>query len=187
MKNILTIGFVVLLAACGGGGAKDVSEPTSAAVLVLGDASLSAEKDGVKHELVLSADGKVTADGKHVATLTAAGEIQDPTGKVLATIGTDGKVVPVAGAGGTDDEIVVREDGAMMDNGQVAIEFGADGFLTGPVITTEAKGAKIAYTGAPETRRALALAFMLVMMESEPHQDAAEPATAVPAPSPVTP
>ena len=187
-KILMTVLFVVA-AACGGG-AKDVHEPKSDAVLVLGDATLSAEKDGEKHELVLTADGKIMADGKHVVTLTASGEIQDPTGKVWATLGADGKVVPAADNPGKDDEIVIREDGAIMDNGEVAIEFGADGFLAGPVIATEAQGAKIAYTGAPETRRALALAFMIAMMSGEAKDVGpveVGPAVPAPVPAPVTP
>jgi hypothetical protein len=188
MKKIVMTVLFVVAAACGGGGAKDVQEPTSTAVLALGDASLSAEKDGVKHELVLTADGKIMADGKHVGTLTVSGEIQDPEGKVHARMGADGKVIPEPGAGGKDDEIVIREDGAIMDNGAVAIEFGADGFLAGPVIATEAQGAKIAYTGAPETRRALALAFMLAMMSAEPMKSEGPVEVGPsPAPTPVTP
>jgi hypothetical protein len=107
----------------------------------------------------------------------------DPAGVVKATMSADGKLTSVPPKPNVDDDMTIRDDGAIVDDkGQVAVEFGADGYLTGPLIAGEGGGVKIKFTGAPETRRALALAFMLVSGEPQPMP--AEGATVEPAPVP---
>lgn len=180
MKQMIWMVVMALAGACGGGEGTAAKQPAtpmtqSTDVLVLGDATLSAEREGRQRTLALTADGKVLADGTHVLTLTTAGAIMDPQGTVHGHIGHDGKVVPVKPSQDMAD-MQIREDGAILDKGEVLVEFGPAGVLTGKLIESEGGGAKIAYTGAPDTRRALALAWMLASMSAEPAP--APPATA---------
>jgi hypothetical protein len=171
MKRIAMI--VGLTAAACGGGAKDKSDtvvapvPTTTAILTIGPATMSADMDGKHMELAVAADGKVTADGRELGMLTPAGEVKATDGRLVASIDADGKVtIP-----GETEEIIVRADGAVLDKGAVVLEVGPDGLLTGPLVGTEMSNAKIAITGAPDTRRAMMLAFitaMFVSARSEP-------------------
>ncbi len=69
-SGALATALVVLLVACGSG-AHGPAPGQGKPVLALGNASLVVEVAGARHELVLTADGNVTADGTHVATLTS--------------------------------------------------------------------------------------------------------------------
>ena len=191
MKRIAMI-VSLTLAACGGGSKeKDVVTPpvvaTPAPILTLGAATMSADMNGQKMELAVAADGKVTADGRELGLLTSAGEVKAPDGRLVASIDATGKVtIP-----GETEEILVREDGAVVDKGAVVLEFGPEGVLTGSLVTGEMGNAKIAFTGAPDTRRAMMLAFITAMFVSsqhggEAHTDGAAPAPA-PAPAPTKP
>ena len=65
--------------------------------------------------------------------------------------------------------VAIRDDGAVLERGQVAVEIGADGRIGGRLIAD--LGEVVArFTGAPETRRAMMLAWIAVRAaQASPH------------------
>jgi len=165
--NKILIALVMSAAACGGGEKPAPTTPITTtpvvanALMPLGEASMAIEAGGESHELKLSADGKVSADGKEIATLTSAGEMM-VDGKVVMKLSADGLVTDAEGKSDSKP-ITVRADGAVLEGDTVMIEVGADGALVGKVVDAEMHGAKLQVTGAPETRRALMFAWLGAM------------------------
>jgi hypothetical protein len=127
----------------------------TAGTLVLGDVKLVGEEGGKPTELALDKTGKVTIDGKQVAEVTTAGELK-VDGNVVATIAADGNVTI---NGEPDEELTIREDGALVGKGgKTAFEIADDGTVTGP-LAAEMKS-KLTVTGDRAARRALILAFV---------------------------
>ena len=136
---------------------KTEDKPVATGALKLATAKLTAEGGGQKAELVVQADGKVMLDGNPVGLLNTAGELAID-GKVVATIGADGKMM-VTGESGRP--IVIREDGAMLDkDGKVALEPKPDGTLGGVLAETELKDTKMKVEGDKAGYRALMFAWM---------------------------
>lgn len=129
--------------------------------LALGDAKIGwkmkSKKGGMDGEIVLAADGTVTATltqtvGKKKDTktkagkLTADGELSDDQGQVIAKLGADGTVSVLQQSEERKDGKVVKTDSKMEDVGTL----GADGSFTnkkdGKKLTLDDKGA---ITGLP--------------------------------------
>jgi hypothetical protein len=146
------------------------TEPTPEApkgdkVLELAAAKISGEANGKKEELAIDATGKVTMDGKEVATLTTAGELNQG-GKVVATLSKDGKMSIV---GEPDEQITIRPDGALIDkNGVVALEPKADGTFGGPMTKGEMQSSKMKIEGDKAGYRALMFAWLGVSKSPSP-------------------
>ena len=174
MKQRIWMLAVFAVAACGGGGgAKQPSTTVAAqtsAVLTVQPASLSATVDGQPMELAIDAAGKITVNGKLVGTIGANGEARDANDKVIASIATDGRVTI---QGEPQEDIVIRDDGSVVNRGEAIVSIGADAVLAGKLISEA--DAKITYAGPPEGRRAMMLAWLVSVStekQGEPTSDA---------------
>jgi len=165
---VLKAWLVIGLIACGGSKSKPdtLAAPTpidaSAVrpVLVLGAATLVADQDGRHSELRIDAEGSLFADANKVATVTSSGQVRLLDGTVILEIAADGKV-SIPNESGAPIEI--REDGTVLENGQSSVEIAADGKIGGGLVASLG-GVSARASGAPDTRRALMLAWIALLL-----------------------
>ena len=130
--------------------------------LVLAESKIviSVPDSDVSKSLLIGADGKITAAGKEVASLSKIGEM-NVAGEVVATLAKDGTLT-FKQSGKT---MTISDAGEVTDEGKVMMLWKEDGTLGGEAVKAM-QGMGATFEGPPEQRKAATYAFLIGMMST---------------------
>jgi hypothetical protein len=144
--------------------------PAPAAVEFAG-LKLTGKSDGRDHVITVDATGSIVVDGKQMAIITKS-DIHDPSGKVLFTLGADGKIAMTEPAKGA---LVLDATDTIMMDGNPLLRVADDGTIT---LTSKGRTETFPFKFenlAPKSKRAAAMIALAMLTVS----------TQAPAPAPV--
>lgn len=112
-------------------------------------------------DMLIGADGRIEYDDRHLGTVYSDGRFEDSEGRVVATLGADGRVdIP-----GEDEDLHIGADGSLTSRGEPLLTVTLEGELSGPFLEREGSGNRVRIEGPREGHR---LAMFVLMVASTP-------------------